>query len=145
VSDFIESLDDMIGHHFATEAVFELETKGACEVKSHGSTQKILYKLIRGAIAHARSQAAGRTAGTMTFEEAMDLARSGAIVTRPGWDIFQGLIIRDGAIFYWKLDNCDGVPTGNGWPCEPNDEDRAATDWMLYQAPQDNWVELNFS
>jgi len=82
----------------------------------------------------------------MTFDEAIGLVHTGnAMVTRPAWDIFCCLRLNyDGSLGYWKLDNCDGGWSGHGWPHTPTDEDRAATDWMLYQAPQDNWVELNF-
>ncbi len=88
----------------------------------------------------------------------VELARSRSVmVTRPGWNIFGGLRLEfpvqdeevndqnedDGELFYWKLDNCDGGTSGCGWPYRPTDEDRTASDWILYQAPQENWVELD--
>jgi hypothetical protein len=82
----------------------------------------------------------------MTFDQAMQVARTNAMVTRHSWDIFCAITPHeeDRALFFWKLDNCDGTFSGNGWSYKPSAEDRAATDWMLYQAPQDNWVELDF-
>jgi len=151
LSDFLKSVDDMIARFFATDAVRELERSETCEVKDYAATEKILEQLIRSSIAHARSQVDGRKPGTMTFDEAMRLVRArDALVTRPSWNIFCLLAINDSIddeekpIFFWRLDNCDGTLTGDGWPYNPTDEDRAATDWMSYQAPQDNWIELDF-
>jgi hypothetical protein len=146
LSEFIESVDDMIGRHFALDARLELEKVITGDSKNWTAAEEILYQLIRSSIAHARSQLEGRKTGTMTFEEAMQLVRTRyAMVTRPTWNIFCCLRFDvDGSLAYWKLDNCDGGWSGDGWPYEPTDQDRAATDWMLYQAPQNNWVELNF-
>ena len=107
--------------------------------------RNILYRLIRSSIAHARSQVAGRKSGTMTFDEAIELSRSRTImVTRPGWNIFGGIRLDDdNKVWYWELDNCDGGPSGGGWPYNPTEEDRAASDWMPYRAPQENWVEFD--
>lgn len=82
----------------------------------------------------------------MTFGQAMQVARTDAMITRPSWNIFCAIAphAEDGSLFFWKFDNCDGTFSGDGWPYKPTDEDRAATDWMIYQAPQENWVELDF-
>lgn len=83
----------------------------------------------------------------MTFDQAMEMARSpGVLVTRRSWEISCGIRPdEEGSIFYWKLDNCDGLPSGNGWPYEPADEDRAATDWNALGRPRRrNWIELDF-
>lgn len=87
----------------------------------------------------------------MTFEEAMQLISSEPVMaTRPCWNIFRGVrqykAYPDGDDFIedFVLDNCDGDWGGSGHPYHPTDEDRSATDWMLYQSPQENWVELDF-
>jgi hypothetical protein len=150
LSDFIKSVDEMIAGHFAVDALSKLRDSKACEVKDWAAAERILEQLIRSSIVHARSQVAGRTTGTMTFDQAMDAVRAGAKVTRPSWDILCLVAINvsiddeERPIFFWKLDNCDGTFSGDGWPYKPTDEDRASTDWMLYQRPQDNWVELDF-
>jgi hypothetical protein len=147
LAEFIESVDDMIGRHFAIDARREIQNVIERDGKNWHAVEDILYRLIRSSITHARSQAEGRKGGTMTFDEAIELARSRSImVTRSGWNIFGGIRLDedDGKVWYWKLDNCDGFPSGGGWPYNPTDEDRAASDWMLYQAPQKNWVELGF-
>jgi hypothetical protein len=146
LSDFIESIDDMIARHFAFDAISELRSARACEIKDWAAAERILGQLIRISIAHARSQVAGRKTGTMTFDEAMRLVRrQNAMVTRPAWNIF--CCVRrsgDGSITFWRLDNCEGGLSGNGWPYKPTNEDRGATDWMFYQTPDENWVELDF-
>jgi hypothetical protein len=146
LKEFIESVDDMIGHHFALDARREIRKIIESNGKNWHAVENILYRLIRSSITHARSQVEGRKGGTMTFDEAIEQSRSRNImVTRPSWNIFGGIRLDDdGKLWYWKLDNCDGGPSGNGWPYKPTDEDRAASDWMLYQAPQENWVELDF-
>jgi hypothetical protein len=146
-TEFIESVDDMIGRHFSTDARRKIQNVIESNGKNWHAVEDILYRLIRSSIAHARSQVAGRKGALMTFDEAIELSRSRSImITRPGWDIFGGIRLDDddGKVRYWKLDNCDGFPSGEGWPYNPTDEDRAASDWMLYQAPQKNWVELGF-
>ena len=136
----------MIARHFAPDAARELAQSGTWEIKDYAATEKILEQLIRCSIAHARSQVDGRKPGTMTFDQAMQVARTGAMITRPSWNIFCAIASHEeaGSLFFWKLDNCDGTFSGDGWAPTPSDEDRAATDWMLYQAPQENWVELDF-
>lgn len=137
----------MIARHFAFDALRELMNTAACDVKDSIATERILRQLIRSSINHARSQVDGRKTGTMTFHEAMRLVhtRDDAMVTRPAWDILRAVVLDDErSLSDLKLDNCDGNFTGVGKPFTPTDEDRTATDWMLYQAPQDNWVELYF-
>jgi len=145
LSDFIKSVDDMIARHFAADAISELGRSTTCEVKDWAATVRILEQLIRCSIAHARSQVARRKPGTMTFDQAMQVARTNTMVTRPSWNIFCAIAPNEeeGTLLFWKLDNCDGTFSGTGFPYKPTDEDRAATDWMFYQAPQDNWVELD--
>ena len=153
LSDFIESVDDMIARDFASDAMRELK-RSACDVKNSAKAEEILQLLIRSSIAHARSQFVGRNNGDMSFDQAMELARIERVaVTRPGWDIFLAVRIEEKYItaeqheewcHYFRFDNCDGIPSGSGWPYRPSDDDRAATDWMLYQTPQDNWVDLKF-
>jgi len=144
-SEFTESVDDMIGRHFAGHARRKIQWIIETDGKGWHAVEDVLYSLIRKSIAHARNQVAGRTGGKMTFGEAVALSRSRSVmVTRPGWDIFGGLRLDDGGeVWYWKLDNCDGGPSGSGWPYKPTDEDLAASDWIVYQAPQENWVELD--
>jgi hypothetical protein len=144
LSDFIESVDDMIGRHFAMDAEREIRSVLEGDAKRRQSVEEILYRLIRGSISHARHQVEGRKTGTMSFDVAVELMRSrGVMITRPGWNIFGAIRIDDdGEPGYWKLDNCDGGISGDGWPYKPTDEDLAASDWMLYQSPQENWVEL---
>jgi hypothetical protein len=146
LSAFTDSVSEMIAGEFAFDALRELRDTKACEIKDMAAAEKILSQLVKASIAHALSQVEGRQSGTMSFDEAMELARSErASVTRPGWGIFNALMYDDGDVLrYWRFDNCDGNPTGNGFPADISDEDRAATDWMLYQAPQDNWVDLRF-
>ena len=145
MSGFIESVDDMIARHFSFDAITELRDNGVCEIKDWAATEKIIQQLIRTSIAHARKQAEGRKTGTMTFDEAMQLVLTrDRMVTRPTWDIFLAVRNNEDSIFYWKFDNCDGDSSGTGWPYRPTEEDRSATDWMIYQAPQGNWVELDF-
>lgn len=140
------------------DALHELSRHNVCDIRDRHAVEKILKTLIHRSIEHARNQVDGRNRGTMTFDDAMGLVRNeGVMVTRPSWSIFcavrtsypQRLLDDEGSdeenpVMFWRLDNCDGVPSGNGWPFGPSDEDRAATDWMLYQRPQDNWVELDF-
>jgi hypothetical protein len=146
LSEFIESVDDMIGRHFAGDSTRKLQNVIESDGKNWHAVEDILYRLIRSSITHARSQVEGRKGATMGFGEAIELLRSSSImVTRSGWNIFGGIRLDDdGNVWYWKLDNCDGGPSGSGWPYNPTDEDRAASDWMVYQAPQKNWVELGF-
>ena len=116
--------------------------------------EKILETLIRMSIAHVRSQLEGRKAGTMTFDEAMDLiAQEQVMVTRPSWGIFNALRMDEEytdegtwikTLGYWRLDNTEGTYSGDGHPYHPTEEDRAAKDWMLYQTPEEHWVELEF-
>src|ERR1700691_1589441 len=152
-SDFIASVDEMIARHFAVDARFELR-KFTKEQLNWDSVEAILQRLILCSIAHARNQVDGRKTGTMTFDEAMRLiATKRVMVTRPSWNVFCAVRMDEHylddtwvkEVHYWKLDNCDGNWSGDGWPYNPTDEDRAATDWMLYQAPQENWVELHLS
>lgn len=143
LAEFIESVDDLIGRHFATDA--ERKIRWALDNAENRAIEEILYKLIRVSIAHARSQVEGRRTGTMTFDAAIELLRSrGVMVTRPGWNIFVAIRRNDdGNLGYWELDNCDGGWSGSGSPYRPTNEDRIASDWMLYQPPQDNWIELD--
>lgn len=81
----------------------------------------------------------------MTFEEAMELVQTKHdLVTRSSCNIFFALRHLSEGVVLWELDNCDGIPPDSGRPYKPTQEDRDATDWMLYQKPQDNWVELEF-
>lgn len=149
MSDFIESVDDMIARDFSFEALREFQDTSACEIKDWAAAEKLMYQLIRSSIAHARSQLGGRKAGMMTFDEAMKLVRTqNAMVTRPRWHILRavrrGIAEYKGTFSDMKLDNHDGGTSGSGRPYEPTDEDRAATDWMIYQSPEENWVELTF-
>lgn len=149
MSHFLKSIDDMIASEFTADALHELSYRQACDIKDRDVAEKILDTLIRCAIAHARMQVDARKPGTMTFDQAMEAARAGTKVTRPSWDILCLIAMNDSIddeekpILFWKLDNYDGTFTGDGWPYNSTDEDRAATDWMLYQSPQDNWVELD--
>jgi hypothetical protein len=145
-SEFIESVDDMIGRHFASDAKRKIQNVIKSEAKNWQAVEDILYKLIRSSITHARSQIDDRKPGAMTFDEAVELLHTRrAMVTRPEWSIFAAMRLDDdGELGYWELDNCDGGCSGVGRPYKPTDEDRAASDWMLYQAPQENWVELDF-
>jgi hypothetical protein len=144
-ADFIESVDDMIGRHFASDAKRDIQNAIKSDAKNWQAVEDILYKLIRSSIAHARSQVNGRKAGTMTFDEAVELVHSRRVmVTRPDWNIFCAIRLDDdGNLGYWELDNCDGGWSGVGRPYKPTEEERATADWMLYQAPQENWVELD--
>src|SRR5258706_11979068 len=69
LSEFIESVDDMIGRHFASDA--ELKIRGVIESdpKNWQAVEEILYRLIRSSITHARNQVQGRKCGTMTLDE----------------------------------------------------------------------------
>jgi hypothetical protein len=82
----------------------------------------------------------------MTFEQAMRMARRDAKVTRPSWGILRAVTLGgDGkSLDDMILDNTDGFRSGDGRPYAPTAEDRAATDWMLYQTPDENRVELDF-
>jgi hypothetical protein len=82
----------------------------------------------------------------MTFDEAMRMVSTRhALVARPEWNIFHAIQRgTDGSLWRFKLDNCEGGRSGDGWPYKPTDEDRAATDWIFYQPPDENWVELSF-
>jgi hypothetical protein len=73
LSHFIQSVDAMIAHAFAFDAIRELRDTKACDVKDWTATERILNQLVRTSIAHARSQADGRKSGTMTFDEAMGI------------------------------------------------------------------------
>lgn len=156
MSDFVESVDDMVARHFAIDGKIALrDTVGGD--KNWANAEKILYRLIRSSLAHARNQVENRRTGKMTFDEAIRLVHtSDAMVARPNWNIFCAIItagsgdaIRDdaacdGSLHYWTFDNCDGSRGGSGHPYHPDDEDRAATDWMVYQSPTENWIEPDF-
>jgi hypothetical protein len=145
VSEFLESVDDMIGRHFAPDATSELKRTLTNDPGNWAAAEQVLHQLIRTSIAHARNQVERRRPGTMTFEEAMAKTRIGnAMVTRPAWNIFRALRLDDDQLLDFTLDNCDGDPSGLGKPYKPTDDDRAARDWMLYQAPAENWIELHF-
>jgi hypothetical protein len=140
----------MIGRHFAFEAKCELRTLLTKAPGDWPAVEQVLHQLIRTSIAHARNQVERRGTGTMTFKEAMAKARNvnapirNAMVTRSAWNIFRTIRLDDDHLMDFELDNCDGDPSGSGSPYEPTDDDRAASDWMLYQAPDKNWIELYF-
>jgi hypothetical protein len=148
LSEFTESVDEMIASHFGFDALRELRDTKACEIKDRKIAERIIDQLIRAVIAHARTQVVGRRTGTMRFDEAMNRARRGAPVTRPNWGIFRAVIRIDpddfGELLNWTFDNTEGTNSGTGSRYTPTDEDRAATDWMIYQNPEENWVELKF-
>src|ERR1700744_5154241 len=100
--EFVESVDDLIGRHFAFDAKCEIRRVVASDTGDWSAVEDILYKLIRSSINHARSQVNGRKPGTMTYEQALELIRSGrGMVTRPGWSILGGLRVEDdGELFY---------------------------------------------
>jgi len=145
LSDFIESVDDMIAREGAFHALRTLRDSKACSITDWKAANEVLYHLILGSIAHSRRQLAGRWIGEMTFDEAMQVIRLGHLmVTRPNWNIFHAVRFdEDGSVGYWVLDNGDGDWSGFGRPYHPTDEDRAASDWMRYQAPQECWVEFD--
>jgi hypothetical protein len=65
-------------------------------------------------------------------------------ITRPHWGICNALRHdHDGGFTSWTFENVEGIPTGDGVPAQIAEEDRAATDWMLYQSPKDKWVYLH--
>ena len=146
MSQFTDSVGDLIVRHFVDDAMRELVDRHACDVKDWNATARILGQLVRTSIAHANKQVNGRQAGTMTFQEAMDLARtSDEMVTRTAWRIERAVVPRaDDDLHDMYLDNTEGGWSGSGTPYKPTDEDRAATDWMLYQTPEENWVDLCF-
>jgi hypothetical protein len=136
----------MIARNFALDAKLELRDVMKVQASDWNAVVEILYQLIRASIAHARSQEQGRKTGTMTFDEAMELMRTrNTFVTRPSWGIFNAIRRDDdGKFWYFTFDNCDGYASGGAIPTDIPDEDRAATDWMLYETPDENWVELEF-
>ena len=125
----------------------ELHNAGACEIKDWATTERILEQLIRISIALARRQVAGRKIGSMTFHQEAHAARTSEYgVTRPSWSLLR-TVRRDsfnGPLRDYYLDCYDGGGSGTSGSYTPTDEDRAATDWMFYQTPDDNWVELDF-
>lgn len=148
MSEFTESIDDLIASFFTDETLMQFQRSSACSINDYKKAYAILDRLIRTSIAHARKQIAGRKTGTMTFDEAMRIVRKeDEMVTRPGWGILRAVRRNfgfPGSVCNFKPDNTEGLGSGDGWPYKPTDEDRAATDWMYYQTPDENWVELDF-
>ncbi len=149
LSDFIESVDELVAEHFSSDAHWALR-----EFLGHNDSvrvRRLLNNLIRGSIAHARSQVENRGTGTMTFDQAMQLVFTrNAKVTRPEWSIFRAVALepalasepgsmevnsetiekaltsfadRETCFFLnWNFDNCDGFPSGSGFPYNPTEE-----------------------
>ena len=152
MSDFMESVDHMIARFNSNDAVHRLAETGSCTVKDWHGMNEILQQAIRTSIAHARKQISGRKKGSMSFEQAMQLTQSGwTMVTRSHWDIFRAIYYGhfehhnlSGRLIEVMRDQLDAGIIGHEKLYEPSDEDLAATDWMLYQRPDENWVELDF-
>jgi hypothetical protein len=113
--------------------------------------------------AWVENQTAVRKTGALTYLEAMQLVVSGRSVTRTGWGILHAIMAmkeafdddyygcnREPSIFTegqsvwdWEYDNADGSRGGFGEIYDPTPEDRAATDWMEYQIPEEWEYECN--
>jgi hypothetical protein len=84
----------------------------------------------------------------MTFAEAVRLVKEeDALMTRPSWPLLR-LIARGyphkRLPHLWDVDNFDSGLSGWSSLYEARDADRAATDWMFYQSPEENWLDLEF-
>jgi len=44
----------------------------------------------------------------------------------------------------WIVDESDSLTSDGGGEYAPSDEDGAATDWMEYQPPAENWIDFEF-
>lgn len=145
--EFIESLDHLIARHISHRAMIKIERLAN---RDSELIDAIVYRSILAAFDDLRSALAQPRTGCMTFEQAIDAVVEDKMVTRPHWGVLEALVptqFYDSRYFHHKgraidrfeLDNLDGTPTGHGSSYSPSDEDKAATDWMYYQAPN---VEL---
>jgi hypothetical protein len=139
--EFIASVEQEAAHDLSINAGMKICRIMTGELKRNGLVEEVVCKAIYTAFDFARRQIAARNIGKMTFAEAMQAVTKGKLVTRPGWHILRVVVNferRDeGEVFDWELDNFDGFPSGGGSPYEPTEDDRAATDWMEYQVPEE--------
>jgi hypothetical protein len=64
LSGFEESLADLIPRHYASEAVDQLVSSGACTLQSRRSAEEVVKQIIRTTVVHTIQQVTGRQKGS---------------------------------------------------------------------------------
>jgi hypothetical protein len=146
--EFADSVEEMIADEVVVDASMRFVREKTGGEGRDDVFERIVYRALVAAMQMARKQIAVPRVGMMTFAQAMQAVADDKMVTRPGWGILDALLRWGDAdrpeIMYWTLDNLHGGTSGSGEPYHPSEEDRAATDWMEYQAPEiDTWVDYD--
>jgi hypothetical protein len=137
--EFVNSVDELVARQIARQTSWSIPQRNL-------DAETAIYEAIKCSLEIARKEIARPRQGTMTFPEAMDAIAAGKKVTRAGWGILRTLAreFDDKAVQHYRLDNLDGTLTGTSADYVASNDDRAATDWMIYQPPEEEfWVPFS--